>query len=299
MNAALAPDQGTAVSAQDADTVMFFVIGAQKCGTTWLYDYFEGHPAVTTGPTKEYSYFTYLYPRHSRGATGPLAFGALRRWVAGASQLRRSGQVKGKLRALVYALRNPYAHKATLRGTDPNVRAFGEISPNSAFLGRDAFAAMRAMHPQTRFIFILRDPIDRLWSQVRMFRTRRGGQGILQDADALIRLSDRQDYIERSKYSRTLDELEAAVPEADRLILFYEDLFTQDRLDSICDFLGVARRDADLTRAVHKGQSAEMDAAWLAAMKDRLRPVYLDMRARFGARIPDTWWNPEREGAAI
>lgn len=277
----------------DADgTVMFFNIGVQKGGTTWLHALLSAHPEVSTGPIKEYSYF-YKFHRHlQQGPASLPAFQWLRRKVALAAVLRRAGLAKTSLGAMPAALSGRYEYKALLRGTRAGVRAFGDISPQYALLGRDAFAEMAACHPRTRFILIIRDPVDRLWSQVRMrFRNRRGR--VSEDDPAYARMlmsADLPRFIGHSDYRRIITELEAAVPGDDILYLFYDRLFTEASVRRLCAFLGIGYHPADLlgTR-LNMGLHATPPAAWTAKMRARLDHVYEFLASRFGGDLPQGW----------
>ncbi len=55
-----------------------------------------------------------------------------------------------------------------MRGPQPTCRAFGDMTPAYCLLTAEAFEAMRRMHPRTQFFFVMRDPVDRLWSAIRM-----------------------------------------------------------------------------------------------------------------------------------
>lgn len=94
---------------------MFFVLGAQKAGTTWLHKYLSGHPQVSMGPVKEYSYFGYFHRPFTSGATRPLRFQGIRRLLAEASLRRRTGLRRGYFGSVLDAWRGGPIYKALLR----------------------------------------------------------------------------------------------------------------------------------------------------------------------------------------
>ena len=265
----------TDLAARDNRT-MVFVIGAQKAGTTWLHAYLSTHPQVAMGQVKEYGWFTYLYPRLSDGP----ALGAqpLRRWLARASILKRAGQ--DRLTALLRAASGEGDYTKLVQG-DGTGRAFADISPQYAILGRGAFAAMAASHPVTKFVFVMRDPVDRLWSQLRM--DGRKGRARWQDR------WNRASHIGRSDYRRTIEALEAEVPPGDILYLFFEDLFSEAAIQALCDHIGLDYMPADFGAKVHEGHAELADPRLLAAARDRLAPVYEYIRTRFGPAVPAAW----------
>lgn len=270
------------------DEVMFIVIGAQKAGTTWLHSYLSQHPQVSTGPLKEYHYFNKFHREFAQGSDRPALQGA-RRVLARASMLRRAGSI-GHVASIWAALRGQGDYLQMVRGDNADAHAFGDVTPIYGLLGRDAFAEMATQHPNMRFVFVMRDPVDRLWSHTRM-RARRlklspGDAGF----DALIqsRLEEKR-FLGRSDYARTITELEAAVPQGQILYLFYEELFSDERLHELCNFLGLDFVPGHYDEKVFAGMVADAPEAWLTSARQRLAPVYEFVSQRFGARVPQSW----------
>ena len=274
--------------------VMFFVIGAQKAGTTWLHQYLAQHPEVSTGPLKEYHYFNKFHGELAEGGARP-GWQRLRRLLALAAVLRRAGRPSGYLRSFFAALRGQGDYLSLVRGDRPGAKAFGDVTPIYSLLGRAAFAEMAATYPRTRFVFIMRDPVDRLWSHVRM-RARRmklaPGEAEF-DKMVFSRLDDPR-FLGRSNYARTITELEAAVPREQILYLFYEDLFRDESLQRLCDFLGLGFQPGTYDERVFAGISADAPQDWLLAARAKLAPVYDFATARFGDAVPASWrLNPD------
>ena len=171
----------------------------------------------------------------------------------------------------------------------------GDISPGYAMMGREAFAAMDAASPDARFVFIMRDPIARLWSNVRHNRARRFPRdSAAPDVAAAFR--DRLARTEggpfrRSDYRRTILELEAAVPRERIAYFFYESLFDRSEIARLMEFVGVSPSPADLGRRVNAGTGPDAgpDPASAALARERLAPVYAFAAERFGSALPDAW----------
>nr|WP_249139059.1 sulfotransferase [Actibacterium sp. MT2.3-13A] len=268
---------------------MFFVIGAQKAGTTWLHRYLAQHPEVSSGPLKKYHYFNKFHGEFAVGGARP-HFQGLRRLSALSAVLRRAGRPAGYLRATLAALRGRGDYLGLVRGDRPGARAFGDVTPIYSLLGRAAFAEMAASYPRTRFVFIMRDPVDRLWSHVRMRARRLGlapGEAAF-DKMVFSRLNDPR-FLGRSDYARTITELEAAVPREQILYLFYEELFSDASLRRLCDFLGLGFVPGTYDEKVFAGISAEAPRDWLLAARAKLAPVYDFVTARFGDAVPAAW----------
>lgn len=280
------------IRSASSDETMFFVVGAGKAGTTWLHDYLSSHDQVSCGPTKEYSYFCYLWRVAGQGAR---PFQAINLFLAQMSLARRTGNAKGYFSSLAKTLFSPMDYKQTLRGQSPDVRAFGDVSPRYATLGADAYCAMRGMHPKTKFIYIMREPVDRLWSSVQM-RARDPRFKRHNSSSVFLEKHFKNKLVyESMNYPRTLDALYDAVPEADIIILFYETMFDQFEMDRLCSELGVKPLMAPLEERVFSGVKDKMPAEWAQKMYEELKHVYEFVEAKFPLRVPQYWKAQEAE----
>lgn len=293
------PDAAT--SLQEVDT-LFYGIGTQKAGTTWLHGQLQKHDRVHFA-RKEFHYWDAVRAPFLEMRMVPL--GPLEPFVRSLTGPRgdRLARLHPKLRQAVLGWRallsSPLDHDAyaaLLNFGNPGRRVVGDVTPSYMLLGRRSFADMAAVHPNARFIFIMRDPVDRLWSGVR-HRTRawardpRGGPEVALRAfdDALADPMNAD--LRRSDYARTITELEAAVP-ADRILyLFYESLFAPEQIARVSEFLGIAPFPADFAERTHEGvkYDARPDPEQMQAARAALAPTYDLVFERFGAAVPEAW----------
>ena len=282
--------------------VLFFGIGAQKCGTTWLHEYLRAHPeAHVPRVAKELHYWDAIRPPHIRPLGDLSGIGirtAVKRAVAraGASAEDRT------------ALDRRATWERALRGGDPahrayadllfegagDARAVGEITPAYALVGAETLAEMAALSPQARFFFVMRDPVARLLSGLRMKVARMRGtvtDDSLRAAAEEALGPDPELDLARSRYDETIARLDAAVPSDRVAYFFYETLFDARELDRFCAFLGLSPRAGDLDRRVFAG--AEGAGAVDPALRDRLRgalgATYDFVADRFGPAVPQAW----------
>src|SRR5690606_19757405 len=95
---------------------------------------------------------------------------------------------------------------------DSHHKAFGEVTPAYALLPEAGFKAILELYPEAKFIFIMRDPVDRYLSQIQFSKTIRKIQGyspatdFVPDFQALKQLSNPA-YIRRGDYRRTIETL--------------------------------------------------------------------------------------------
>ncbi|MEM9392575.1 MAG: sulfotransferase [Pseudomonadota bacterium] len=284
-----------------ADVTLLFGIGATKAGTSWLQFYLQRHPDVHLWRHKELHYFDAL----DHGRVMETIDQLCEKRAAFRSRMQTaSGAQLGRLRSDVEEIdrylgligrgeENANAYVAFLKKGRKGASVVGDITPAYALLSEARLKMMAGLAPATRFLYILRDPVDRLWSNIRMMAGWKGG------ADAEI--ADRANWIfdrwtrgeeqavsERCDYAGALGRLTAAVPAENRMIAVYEDLFTQATADRICAFLGVAAHPAPLEHRVHESAAVQLDLKRQAIAAERLAPQYDYVRTFFGA-LPQGW----------
>jgi hypothetical protein len=131
----------------------FFVVGAPKAGTTSLYNYLDQHPAIYMSPVKEPAFFApdLLELKQELGIAEPDDT-ELRAYLDGPMTQRRNGVITEWEQYLKL-------FKNVTRET-----AVGEVSGN--YLGSTRAPAMiRERLPHARIVMMLRDPVERLFSQ--------------------------------------------------------------------------------------------------------------------------------------
>ncbi len=288
------------------DARMFFCIGAQKAGTTWLHDYLSASDQVHFSPNKELHYFDVRAGRADLALE--LRLDLLRKQVERlvveggrmrAPQLRRLRETVDLLSIYTGPEKGRGRHTPYLRYLLKGRKAqpvVGDITPAYAVLDAAHFADMASIG-QAKFIFLLRDPIARMWSQIRMAVRVEQGEDLAPDVMArlcaeraqLLIDSGRLRGLERADYLRTMSELESAVPAGRILYVFYEELFSGDGPRRICDFLGIPALPAESARRVNEGVSVPLPEPVRAAFRAAFAPQYDGLRARFGTRLPARW----------
>ena len=160
----------------------FIGIGAQKAASTWLALRLQAHPDVWLPFAKELHYFD----AHGSGISrryGKTIHDTLIREIA---KLRRNAAPAAEI-ARLEALDRPddvltWDWYLDVFGTAPSHAVVGEITPRYSTLPARKVADMTAALPDTRFIYILRDPVERAMSAYRMFAAAHPDQATLGDA---------------------------------------------------------------------------------------------------------------------
>jgi hypothetical protein len=224
-------------------------LGCMKGGTTWLHDYLAASPACAPGYRKEYHVFdsvdvpelAWMRDRIVHRAQESLT--ALQEGRdADATFLHQAGMIAdpglypGYFDSLVRA--------------KPGARFTLDMTPNYGLLGahrlawvRDAFAAIGV---RTVGLLLLRDPVERIWSQIRMQQRRRPGHHEGASPDLVAERYAEPHYAERTRYERTLDRMDEVLGPADQYVGFYERLFDPAELARICAVVGIDAHPADL-----------------------------------------------------
>lgn len=285
-----------------AEPTILICVGAQKAGTSWLYSYLRGHPDVHLRGVKEMHYFdammdpehTYYWQLHQRRAS------SLRRRLRGTAPWRHR-DLRAKLRDNEDWLKirpgEPGDHRSYLDYLSKgrrNRRLIGDVTPCYATLKRDDFRQMAELGDDVRMVYILRDPVDRVWSQARMMGKRRAEADRRQQSvaerniDRFLR-GEAEGFLSRSDYERSLTELTAVVPR-DRLhFTFFEELFSEPALERLRGFLGLAPHAADTGRVQNQGVPMTLDADRKAQALALLRRQYDFCNEFFDGRLPERW----------
>lgn len=223
--------------------VSFVIAGVNKGGTTALDAYLRKHPQVCMAKEKEVHFFD-----------------------------TESYFTEGKPDYSIYH---------SFFNAQPSHRLLGEATPSYMYW-REAPRRIWEYNPGMKIVAILRNPIDRAYSQWNMQRDR--GTDTLAFWDALHIEHERcreslplqnlpYSYVSRGFYSEQLRRLWLYFPPAHTLILKTEDLREEPRktLDQFCDFLGVDMFQRIEPHIVH---SRPYTSPMTEREKEYLRHVY-------------------------
>ncbi len=279
---------------------MVFCIGAQKAGTTWLYDTLRQSREVHFSPNKELHYFDVIAGKADQVL-------ALR--ISAAQKLagRLVTQTGLRNRAVLQQLQDLLSLLTIYSGDGADHGAYlsyllahyadqpivCDITPAYAILDRDEFAQMGQIGT-ARFIFILRDPIERMWSQIRMAVASEISEPGAFSAACIARArhlieTNRLARIERADYRHTITELEAAIPKSRIQYLFHETLFKPETIDQIAAFLAITPPPSDPERHSNRGIDTAIPNDLREAFGRAFAPQYAFVRERFGDAVPAEW----------
>ena len=176
-------------------------------------------------------------------------------------------------------------HGYARRFADAGDRLPGEITPGYGMLSPDRISFVARVLPGVRLIYLMRDPVERAWSQVVMNAIEIDGE----DPDAV----DHATWLERLGHPRVrrrgdhaavIDAWSRHVPE-DRIMIGWFEEIAEDPaglLTRTHDFLGVERIEARESGVVRPGRSVPMPDVVREGLVTMLRPELEGLARRFG-----------------
>ena len=195
----------------------FFIIGAQKCGTTSLYHWLKTHPQIFMPENKEPHFFANLDLVSNKPFAKTLSNTVLsQEEYLHIFSIAKKGQIKG------------------------------EASP-SYIWGSETAKRIQEVQPQAKIIVILRDPVQRAYSEYIMLVA--AGLEKLDFTSAIEKASKQSApvwgagpmYIDLGKYGTQLQRYYSIFNKSQIKVLTSDDLrqCPDETINSIADFIGV------------------------------------------------------------
>lgn len=267
---------------------LLLCVGAQKAGTTWLYNRLADHPEMRTAPWKELHYFSTL---HNGGAmAAQMRVQAMRRMLnsepervveylraqaTGDTPDAEVAQVFGALDDAWYA-----------RGFSGTGRFAMDFTPKYAELTDAGHAHIKRISERRKIIFIMREPLDRALSAVR-YAFKQSGRDIASVRERrLQKVAQNPAILSRSRYDLTVETLLRHYPAEDLHFMVYETMMRDKAaaVNGVCDWLGIARLDlpaAELERRDNPTEAFALPESVVAPLRAELAPVRAAIEARF------------------
>jgi hypothetical protein len=269
----------------------FFIIGANKCGTSSLYRYLLAHPAVLPCAEKEPNFFG----RH----TPDYIAEHIDEYFALFPTVQDSGPVTLAWEASDEAGRGMHT-TLTIDRSEGRRYITGEATASTF---HDVSPVLLHRHlPNTKLIVVVRDPVDRAYSHHRMYQRFYGAgyddEGPVGDFDSDItaeldahRRGAPTRYLDPGFYIDLLEAWEAVYGSDRILVLTTDDLADAEvadaTMDRIEEFLGLpAGHDTEILgrRFNHAGEAA-MNPALRRTLADLYRPYNERLERHVGREL--------------
>lgn len=289
----------------EAATLMFG-LGATRAGSTWLYRYLAGHPECALPRVKELQYFSTVdfggKRRQIKRLNGIEKRASRRYDVAVGDRKTTVGLWRedvSKLRELLSGDEDTNGYLRYLR-EGRNGRVYGDITPSYALLSEERLSMMAKLSDNVKFVFLLRDPVDRLWSNIcqtaRLKADRREKNASIAQVTEIARgLFARwlggieTALIARCDYKAMLTRIGKAVPRDALYVDYYERLFNNDTIARLCAFLGISNHAADFSHESNVSDRIEMAPSDRAKAQRELMGQYDFIDSYMGGDLPQRW----------
>ncbi len=225
----------------------FICIGAQKAGTTWLHRNLDTHPDVSFPYFKELHYYdeieegicTNLYCRFFDGHWK-------NEWWRHTLKYSLYEAYKAKdLHKLMWLSKYFFAPrgKRWYRSLFPNEAGTitGDMTPEYGILRQELIRQIHSNYPQTKIILLLRNPIERDWSNIKMWQKRVKGMKSIQDVDMQFLIGQAKHNNDLSNYKMMIENWGSIFPKENFLIRFFDEI-KEDPINLLKDtykFLGI------------------------------------------------------------
>ncbi|MEM6275786.1 MAG: sulfotransferase [Pseudomonadota bacterium] len=288
-----------------SDPLLLYCVGATKAGTSWLYRTLADRADVALSAVKETHYWDTLAheDRHKWVATLNLRRARFSEALSDAEargidwKARNMSRQIADVDRLLAMLKDGSraAYFAYLQaGVTNDTRLIGDICPAYSLLDATTYREMAALSSETRFLFLIREPVARLWSAVRMQADRQLGPGetIEEKANNILwRVLERgaeKHLTARGAYSETITRLRQAIaPDALR-VMYMEELVTDAGYGALCEWLGLPASQAPVGDKVHAGQNIALRPHLAARAADLLAVEYTFAEQEVGP-LPRAW----------
>lgn len=241
----------------------FLCIGVQKAATSWLWVQLRWHPEVWMPPVKELHYFDHLFVPENRSWTTAHIQKNVKdslNWHA------KNGKIDLPYFRYMVDLATEdlfseewYRKAYSLKGADAKLA--GDITPEYFMIPEEGIAYVKKFLGPLKLILMVRDPVDRAKSQIRM-NIQRSGCLVenLTESDWVSEAS-KPEIFNKAKYSEYLPRWIREFGKESFLFLHYEEVRKQplELLKKVENFLGLsAGKYPSPEEAVHKGKKIDI-----------------------------------------
>lgn len=259
-------------------------LGAQKSGTSWLYDYLSGDAAADFGTLKEYHIWDALtLPElaHYDMRAGQLKNRTVAKLI---SKLKGTGPDGWVLRGELQQDARHYFDYFEELLSQPGIHLTGDITPSYAGLTAETLACIRDGFAERNIrvaaVFLMRDPVGRAISAAQMNRSKRDwreGVPLTGSFDkAVLRYAQSKHHDLRANYPRTIKTMREVFSPEDCHLYLYEALFSEDALAELTQKFGVSLRPEQTSNRVYGRAKSGTDVSTNTrlALRQSLEPTY-------------------------
>jgi hypothetical protein len=269
----------------------FLCVGTQKAATSWLYKQLRQNPDVWMPPIKELHYFDHRFCPQNRGWT---------RWhieqnakrIISAHVNKKSGVDFDHIQYVAsLACGNMFTEDWYRMAFDRPVGAgklLGDITPEYCTIGEEGISYLRGFLPNPRIIWIIRDPLERALSQLRMNAERRN-MSEHASREVWLNLAKSPEILARGDYSTYVPQWEQHFSFSDLLFVPFKRIASDPGgvISEVERFIGATRWTAykAFNRRVHTTRSFAVHEDAVSYLQEKLHPQVQFLIDRFGQEL--------------
>lgn len=267
---------------------LLLCVGAQKSGTTWLYEVLKNSSDIEFGVIKEVHYFDY-----KSGITNQLP-----------------NMILNKLSNNFFCTKEKVLHDffdgesdflnrcERLIDGDWYIDQFrslktysADFTPEYALLDSLGFSHIKELSKNQKIIYIMREPVSRSISALKYFHKNRGRKINEVNIEKLKKQAESNLIISRSQYGKTIRNLKKNFDSDNILFLFFEEVMNDKKgnVKKIGDFLNV---DLDWNESLSGRVNSSSDERVPDVVKDiiskKLSNVIGEVKEEIGY-VPSEW----------
>ena len=272
------------VSSATADRTFLLGAGCQKGGTSWLFHYLKESPQFVAGYRKEFHVLDALhvpemeYRKHEVVAEAE----------ASLERARRGGPINARKLHLASMYADPeiyFDYFTGLLGSRTDAWVTADVTPSYGMLPAEVLSGVKksfaARGVRTVAVFLMRDPVDRILSHIRMKLRHNPQKYDKQAHELLLEWHTDPQYRLRTSYDRTIAALDQVFGDDECHYGFYETLFDVERIREICAFLRIDFHPPKLDERRNFSPPAEAPESTRRVVAEHYRGVYQAVAARF------------------
>jgi len=271
----------------------FLCIGAQKAATSWLYQTLVEHPDVWMPPIKELHYFDHLYVPENRvwthqhikqGARNAISWHVSHGEFVDLDYVHYLSDL-----ALVDVFSESWYERAFARPAAQG-KVIGDITPEYCTIPREGIEYVKNLLGGVKLIYIIRDPLSRALSQIRMTVDRQYGKRVRKlKEQQWHEILEKTPVSNRGNYREYIPEWVDVFGEENILFIPFGRIKRDSRkiMASVEQFLGVSSYKAYSSpgKAVHVTRKTKIPDTVIEPLVDELRQQREFLQSYFGAEF--------------
>lgn len=259
---------------------LFLGAGVMKAGTTWLYNILKDHPEIYFSPEKEIHFWADSYG--DSNYLSPInRLNKVKTMLDRASNQKNINQYRQLLRwthiYLKQEIDEEWYQKLFILNKQEN-RYNTDFSNVTCHMSAEGWQKAKEISQQLRVIYVLRDPIERLWSHIKFHHQYAGKEMNFDEWSK----KDFKYFIQRPhvwkncEYAKWIEVMRNNLGDDEFKLLYFEDFRADPKgqFEVVEDFLGIAHHDypaAKIAKKVNPSKSIPMPENYVSVAKQLLK----------------------------